>query len=111
MPFGIQYANCDNLHPRHNNQFALIKYLSNWKVFYVCIVPTVLYNLISVQVAKNSVFHFMIKTNVYCFPRPPQRQLTADRLAATISRAITDSGMHACAATLGECIHAEDGVG
>lgn len=45
-------------------------------------------------------------------PQPvPRRQLTAGRLAAAITNAITDTGMHARAAALGERIRAEDGVG
>jgi sterol 3beta-glucosyltransferase len=45
-------------------------------------------------------------------PQPvPRRQLTAGRLAAAITNAISDSGMIARAAALGERIRAEDGIG
>jgi len=45
-------------------------------------------------------------------PRPiPRRQLTVGRLAAAITNAVTDRDMRARAATLGEHIRAEDGVG
>ena len=45
-------------------------------------------------------------------PRPiPRRQLTAERLAAAITSAVTDAGLRARAAALGERIRAEDGVG
>jgi len=45
-------------------------------------------------------------------PRPiPRRQLTAERLAAAITSAVTDRDMQARAAALGERIRAEDGVG
>jgi len=45
-------------------------------------------------------------------PRPiPRRQLTAERLAAAITSAVTDERMRARAAALGERIRAEDGVG
>jgi sterol 3beta-glucosyltransferase len=45
-------------------------------------------------------------------PRPiPRRQLTAGRLAAAITSALTDKDMRARAAALGEHIRAEDGVG
>jgi sterol 3beta-glucosyltransferase len=45
-------------------------------------------------------------------PQPvPYRQLTAERLAAAITCAVTDKDMRARAATLGERIRAEDGVG
>lgn len=45
-------------------------------------------------------------------PRPiPRRQLTAERLAASITSAVTDKGLQARAAALGELIYAEDGVG
>jgi sterol 3beta-glucosyltransferase len=40
----------------------------------------------------------------------PRRQLTAERLAAAITQAITDRDMRARAAMLGERIRAEDGV-
>ena len=44
-------------------------------------------------------------------PRPiPRRRLTAERLAAALTRAVTDEGMRARAAGLGERIRAEDGV-
>ena len=45
-------------------------------------------------------------------PRPiPRCQLTAERLAAAITSAVTDKDMRARAAALGERIRAEDGVG
>jgi sterol 3beta-glucosyltransferase len=45
-------------------------------------------------------------------PRPiPRRRLTAERLAAAITRAVRDQEMRARAAELGERIRAEDGVG
>jgi sterol 3beta-glucosyltransferase len=45
-------------------------------------------------------------------PRPtPRRRLTAERLAAAITSAVTDVDMRARAAALGERIRAEDGVG
>jgi sterol 3beta-glucosyltransferase len=45
-------------------------------------------------------------------PRPiPRRQLTAGRLATAITSALTDTDMRARAATLGERIRTEDGVG
>jgi sterol 3beta-glucosyltransferase len=45
-------------------------------------------------------------------PKPiPRRQLTAKRLAAAITSAITDTDMQARAAALGERIRTEDGVG
>jgi sterol 3beta-glucosyltransferase len=45
-------------------------------------------------------------------PRPtPRRRLTAERLAAAITSAVTDKDMRARAAALGERIRAEDGVG
>jgi sterol 3beta-glucosyltransferase len=45
-------------------------------------------------------------------PRPiPRRQLTVGRLAAAITSAVTDRDMQTRAATLGEHIRAEDGVG
>jgi sterol 3beta-glucosyltransferase len=45
-------------------------------------------------------------------PRPiPRRQLTSERLAAAITSAVTDHGLRARAATMGERIRAEDGVG
>ncbi len=45
-------------------------------------------------------------------PQPvPRPQLTAERLTAAITNAITDTGMQARAAALGERIRAEDGVG
>jgi len=45
-------------------------------------------------------------------PRPiPRRQLTAVRLAAAITSAVTDTDMGARAAALGERIRAEDGIG
>jgi sterol 3beta-glucosyltransferase len=44
-------------------------------------------------------------------PRPmPRRKLTAERLAAAITMAVTDQAMRARAAALGERIRAEDGV-
>lgn len=44
-------------------------------------------------------------------PAPvPQKSMTAKRLAAAIRRAVTDEGMHARAAALGEGIRGEDGV-
>jgi sterol 3beta-glucosyltransferase len=44
-------------------------------------------------------------------PSPiPQRELTAERLAEAIKRAVTDRAMHGRAAALGEKIRAEDGV-
>lgn len=44
-------------------------------------------------------------------PRPiPRKQLTAERLAAAITAAVTDREMRARAAALGEKIRAEDGV-
>jgi sterol 3beta-glucosyltransferase len=45
-------------------------------------------------------------------PRPvPRRRLTAERLAAAITSAVTDQGMRTRAAALGERIRAEDGIG
>ncbi len=45
-------------------------------------------------------------------PHPiPRRQLTAGRLAAAITRAVTDQGMQARATALGERIRNENGVG
>jgi sterol 3beta-glucosyltransferase len=45
-------------------------------------------------------------------PKPiPRRQLTAARLAAAITSAVTDKDMQARAAALGERIRAEDGIG
>jgi len=45
-------------------------------------------------------------------PQPiPRRQLTAGRLAAAITSAVTDTDMRARAAALGERIRAEDGIG
>jgi sterol 3beta-glucosyltransferase len=45
-------------------------------------------------------------------PRPiPRRQLTAERLAAAITNAVTDKDMRGRAAALGERIRTEDGVG
>ncbi len=44
-------------------------------------------------------------------PAPiPRSKLTADRLAETIQDAVTNTGMHQCAADLGSKILAEDGV-
>jgi UDP:flavonoid glycosyltransferase YjiC (YdhE family) len=40
----------------------------------------------------------------------PRRKLTAERLAKAITLATTDQNMRSRAATLGECIQAEDGV-
>ncbi|OQY27535.1 MAG: hypothetical protein B6I38_10030 [Anaerolineaceae bacterium 4572_5.1] len=40
----------------------------------------------------------------------PRRKLTSERLAAAITRAVTDKDMQARAAILGERIHAEAGV-
>ncbi len=45
-------------------------------------------------------------------PRPvPRRRLTAKRLAAAITSAVTDQGMRTRAAAMGERIRAEDGIG
>ena len=44
-------------------------------------------------------------------PPIPQRKLTAERLAGAIERVVADPGMHQRAASLGETIRAEDGVG
>jgi len=45
-------------------------------------------------------------------PAPlPQKKLTAERLAAAITTAVTDSGMRERARLTGEAIRAEDGVG
>lgn len=44
-------------------------------------------------------------------PPVPQKRMTAKRLAAAIRRAVTDAGMQARAAALGEAIRREDGVG
>jgi sterol 3beta-glucosyltransferase len=44
-------------------------------------------------------------------PPIPQRKLTAERLADAIKIAVTDGEMRQGAASLGEAIHAEDGVG
>ena len=45
-------------------------------------------------------------------PAPiPQRQLTAARLADAIRKAVTDNNMRQCAASLGETIRTEDGIG
>jgi len=44
-------------------------------------------------------------------PKPiPQNQLTAERLAEAIHVAVSDPGLRARAADLGQCIRAEDGV-
>jgi UDP:flavonoid glycosyltransferase YjiC (YdhE family) len=40
-----------------------------------------------------------------------RRKLTADKLAAAISQAVNDTTMRQRAATLGEKVRAEDGVG
>jgi sterol 3beta-glucosyltransferase len=44
-------------------------------------------------------------------PPIPQKELTAERLAAAINRAVTSPGIHRRARTLGERIRQEDGVG
>jgi sterol 3beta-glucosyltransferase len=45
-------------------------------------------------------------------PAPiPRKQLTAERLAVAIRRAVEDESMRACAAALGEKLRAEDGIG
>jgi UDP:flavonoid glycosyltransferase YjiC (YdhE family) len=41
----------------------------------------------------------------------PQKQLTAEKLAAAIRTAATDQGMRQRAAALGQQLQAEDGVG
>jgi sterol 3beta-glucosyltransferase len=45
-------------------------------------------------------------------PKPiPQKKLTADKLAAAITAAVTDSSMIEKADGIGEQIRAEDGIG
>jgi UDP:flavonoid glycosyltransferase YjiC (YdhE family) len=45
-------------------------------------------------------------------PRPiPRRHLTAERLAAAMTRAVMDEGMRARAAAVGQTIRAENGIG
>ena len=46
-----------------------------------------------------------------CPPPIPRRKLTTERLAAAITSAVTDTDMQARAASLGDRIRAEDGIG